>query len=117
MQGRIARGVTVMKVDDDDHVTSMAILTPPDAPEEKGVTPRIARRSAANADAEAKPATEKRERKPRPPHGQAAADIEIAARGAEQLGMPLEDLGLEDDDAEDEEIVDEADDEAEDDED
>ena len=117
MQGRIARGVTVMKVDDDDHVTSMAILTPPDAPEEKGVTPRVARRSAANADAEAKPATGKRERKPRPPHGQAAADIENAARGAEQLGMPLEDLGLEDDDADEEESVDEVDDEAEDDED
>ncbi|MCY4625467.1 MAG: DNA gyrase subunit A [Chloroflexi bacterium] len=104
MQGRIARGVTVMRVDDDDHVTSMAILTPPDAPEEKGVTPRVARRSAA-ADAEAKPTT----RRPRPPHGQAASDIEDAAAGAEQLGMPLEDLGLdeEDEDAPEEDIVDE----------
>ncbi len=109
MQGRIARGVTVMRVDDDDHVTSMAILTPPDAPEEKGVTPRVARRSAAaDAEAEAKPAS----RRPRPPHGQAASDIEDAAAGAEQLGMPLEDLGLdeEDEDAPEEDIVDELED-------
>ena len=112
-KGRYAkRGVTVMNVDEGDRVTSMAILTPPDAPD-PAPAPRPARRSAA----EAKPPAEKRERKPRSPHGQAAADIENAARGAEQLGMPLEDLGLEDDDAEEEDIVGEVDDEAEDDED
>ncbi len=104
-QGRRAGGVKVMNVDPGDTVTSMAILNSPDAPEEKSVTPRVARRSAANvaAAADPKPPAEKRERKPRAPHGQAAADIEDAARGVEQLGMPLEDLGLESDDEDAEE--------------
>ena len=101
MQGRIARGVTVMKVDDGDHVTSMAILTPPDEPEEKGVTPKPARRSAA-----AEPAAGPRPRT-RAPHGQAKSDIEDAAAGAEQLGMPLEDQGLDEEEPEDEDIVEE----------
>ena len=101
MQGRIARGVTVMRVDEGDHVTSMAILTPPDEPEEKGVTPKPARRSAA-----AEPAAAPRPRA-RAPHGQAKSDIEDAAAGAEQLGMPLEDRGLDEEDQEDEDLVDE----------
>ena len=105
-KGRYAkRGVTVMNVDEGDRVTSMAILTPPDAPEEKPPTQRTSRRAAgkAAADAQSQP---RPARRPRPPHGQAASDIEDAAAGAEQLGMPLEDLGLEDDDAEDADIDD-----------
>ena len=105
-KGRYAkRGVTVMNVDEGDRVTSMAILTPPDAPEEKPPTQRTSRRAAgkAAADTAAQP---RPARRPRPPHGQAASDIEDAAAGAEQLGMPLEDLGLEDDDAEDADIDD-----------
>ena len=117
MQGRIARGVTVMRVDDDDLVTSMAILTPPDSlPDDKGVTPRPARRSAASVSAAATPeqheapalATEEPPEAPPPPspHGQMRLDILTAAAGAEDLGIPPEDLGLveeaEDDDEEDE---------------
>ena len=90
-----------MRVDEGDHVTSMAILTPPDEPEEKGVTPKPARRSAA-----AEPAAAPRPRA-RAPHGQAKSDIEDAAAGAEQLGMPLEDQGLDEEEPEDEDIVDE----------
>ena len=102
MQGRIARGVTVMRVDEGDHVTSMAILTPPDEPEEKGVTPKPARRSAAAAEPAAAPRP-----RARAPHGQAKSDIEDAAAGAEQLGMPLEDRGLDEEEPEDEDLVDE----------
>ena len=100
-QGRRAGGVSVMKVDPGDKVTSMAILTPPDEPEEKGVTPKPARRSAA-----AEPAAKPRPRA-RAPHGQAKSDIEDAARGAEQLGMPLEDRGLDEEEPEDEDLVEE----------
>ena len=105
-KGRYARrGVTVMNVDEDDRVTSMAILTPPEPePEEKAAPQRPARRASGKAasGADAKPDADSKERKPRPPHGQAAADIEDAAAGAEQLGMPLEDLGLDNEDAEEE---------------
>ena len=100
-QGRRAGGVSVMKVDPGDKITSMAILTPPDEPEEKGVTPKPARRSAA-----AEPAAKPRPRA-RSPHGQAKSDIEDAARGAEQLGMPLEDRGLDEEEPEDEDPDDE----------
>ena len=102
-QGRIARGVTVMTVGDDDHVTSMAILTPPDSPDDKSVPPRGGRRTTTAED-QPKPSPERR---PRPPHGQAATDIEVAAAGAEQLGMPLEDLSLEAEDAEEDDRIDE----------
>ncbi len=95
------RGSSFMNLAPGDHVTSMAILTPPDEPEEKGVTPKPARRSAA-----AEPAAGPRPRT-RAPHGQAKSDIEDAAAGAEQLGMPLEDQGLDEEEPEDEDIVDE----------
>ncbi|MDE2900495.1 MAG: hypothetical protein OXN15_05650, partial [Chloroflexota bacterium] len=64
---------------------------------ENAAPQRPSRRGAGATDAEAKPAARRR---PRPPHGQAASDIEDAAAGAEQLGMPLEDQGLDPDDAE-----------------
>ena len=99
-KGRYARrGVSVVDVED-YRVTSMAILTPAEAEaSEKAAPQRPSRRGAAAGDgaAEAKPAARRR---PRPPHGQAASDIEDAAAGAEQLGMPLEDQGIEPDDAE-----------------
>ena len=94
MQGRIARGCH-------RHGASTTMTTSPPWPSSRRRT-RPKRRASPRASPaarqpptpEAKPAS----RRPRPPHGQAASDIEDAAAGAEQLGMPLEDLGLDEED-------------------
>ncbi|MDE2801278.1 MAG: DNA gyrase subunit A [Chloroflexota bacterium] len=95
VQGRIAQGVNVFRVDEGDQVTAMGILALPEP------TPaEIAARAESERAQKQPTAMTAARRRPRPPHGQAASDIEDAAAGAEQLGMPLEDQGLDPDDAE-----------------